>query len=691
MGQDQSRLKNGQAGAAAGSVNGGSGAAALPAAGVAGSQGSAVATVPLAGIEGFQIVRLLPFSPAHAAGLVPYFDIVTSLDHVLLESEGKPALQFFKSYIANHRDQPVCFTVYNLHIRAYRDVYCVPSDAWGGGGLLGCSIEWSRAVACPERCVHVVDVLEGSPAARSGELKANRDYIIGMQTAQESLISLIKNQKDFYSRLEGWHEEQRWTLERKQRFPQEAVEVPHILLFLVYNSENNTVKEVAVEMGTNPEAALGMSVATGLLHIIPSAATAGDAATATALPVMNKFVRVEANRAITSTPEAPPPPTLTPPPAEHAQELQQQQQQQQTADAQAQQSHPGEEVEGSASHSFPPPSPPAEPSAPQEHPPVMNEAQEKLAVDPQRSLDGSVHESVSAPLRAPLSSTQPPLNHVDDSTAAPPPDYHASYPSAPPPPPPPPPPHPQQHMPSHPAYPMPPSIPDNFIPPPRDDYPPSRHETPGDHHYVVPTPPAAAATAAVAVTDSHVPPPPPPQPHTTTAPAATQQKPPHGTSSARSTKNNSFRSALASVEAYEHRPSAAHPAAAPRQQLQLDQHAVLPPQSQSGSFSSPQQHPPHEVAEVAPPVVPPHTEPPVATSTPMRGGHEAAAPSSAPTSSSPPEPQAALAPPPPPPPQHQPPPQAPSAPQHPAFSMTNMPPPLNFPVFPGAALKRQQK
>ncbi|KAG5469523.1 hypothetical protein LSCM1_02746 [Leishmania martiniquensis] len=251
------------------------------------------ACLPLAGIEGFQIVRLLPCSPAHKGGLVPFFDIITAVDHVRLNSKEVQALQFFKSYVANHCNQPVCFTTFNLYTRAYRDVCCVPSGDWGGGGLLGCSIEWTRADACPERCVHVVDVLEGSPAAYSTALQANRDYIIGMQTAQDPLITLIKSQKDFYCRLEAWHDEQRWALERKQRFPYEAVVVPHALLLLVYNSENNTVGEVEVEMGTNPEAALGISVATGLLHIIPSISSAADPASKALPPVMHTFISDE--------------------------------------------------------------------------------------------------------------------------------------------------------------------------------------------------------------------------------------------------------------------------------------------------------------------------------------------------------------------------------------------------------------
>ncbi|GET91993.1 golgi reassembly stacking protein, putative [Leishmania tarentolae] len=287
MGQDHSSTKGGLTeGSATGGANHNMPAGSVPAAPLA-------TPVSLADVEGFQVVRLLPFSPAHKAGFVPFFDIITALDKTLFDAESRQALLFFRSHLESHRDQPVCFTIFSLYSRTYRDVYCVPSDEWGGGGVLGCSIEWIRADACPERCVHIVDVLEGSPAACSTNLTANRDYIIGMQTAQETLITLINCEKDFYSRLEAWHEEQRWALERKQLFPNKGVEVPHVLLFLVYNSEANTVDEVEVEMGTNPDAAIGISVATGLLHIIPSVATCPDLAAGTSLPVMNKFASAE--------------------------------------------------------------------------------------------------------------------------------------------------------------------------------------------------------------------------------------------------------------------------------------------------------------------------------------------------------------------------------------------------------------
>ncbi|KPI88128.1 putative Golgi reassembly stacking protein (GRASP) [Leptomonas seymouri] len=596
MGQDQSRGGDGSAGPTAGQGPGGA------AVGIAGSQGSAVATVPLAGIEGFQVVRLLPYSPAHKAGLVPFFDIITALDHAPLELQGSSALQYFKSYIANHRDRSVCFSVFNLYVRAYRDVYCVPSDAWGGGGLLGCSIEWSRAETCPERCVHVVDILEGSPAADSGEFCANRDYIIGMQTIQEPLISLIKNQKDFYSRVEGWHEEQRWLLERKQRFPSEAVEVPHVLLFLVYNSEENTVREVAVEMGTSPEATLGMSVATGLLHVIPSAVTVGGAATELSLPVMSRFVKLEASRAITSTIENPAPTTPQPPPPYDA--------------PQGQEPHPHYPPQDAYPH-------PEGGSAPQdcshdgESAPVAPVVQDK--------------ELLSATL------SPPPTDAAADSTGAPLDDYPTlTSPPSPPPP---------QTLTSQddrlqvPAPPMPPPPMEGFIPPLRN---------------------AVPATAM--------------------GPSSQALVPPPAAHKAHLAKKSPLLSALASMEAYEH-PSGAgslHSFSGTPSHLRAQQ-PQLQPWTQPPGVNPPaqSQQPPApqsvriEAAEAVPLIISPHTEPPAASNTPLASAHGPSNPPSAPAQ----------------PLQQHPQPES----QRTAFSRTNMPPPLHYPVFPGAALRHPTK
>lgn len=241
--------------------------------------------VELSNIRGFQLVRLLPHSPAHNCGLVSYFDIITALDHMILSEQETHPFSFFRSYIAGHRDTPVCVTVYSLRLRSYRDVSLTPSSAWGGGGLLGCSIEWVEAANAVQKCWHIVEILERSPAAFCPDLHEGRDYILGMQQPDEQLISLLQSQDDFHARLYMWQDLQRSAIEQHMRYPSENIEIPHTLLLLIYDVEENRVKEILVDMGKEPGTPLGIVVATGLLHLIP-AATEEDTA---GLPVMDRF------------------------------------------------------------------------------------------------------------------------------------------------------------------------------------------------------------------------------------------------------------------------------------------------------------------------------------------------------------------------------------------------------------------
>lgn len=258
----------------------------------ASSTNDAGRTNPLTSIAGFQIVRLLPYSPAHRAGLVPYFDIITSIDGNSLCTDAANPFVEFKNYTSCHTNETVCFTVFNLRTRTSRDVHCIPSNNWGGNGLLGCSIEWTRADCCIQYPLHIVDVLEGSPAEHCLELKADRDYIIGMQSAQEQLISLIKGEQDFNNRLEGWREEQYSAKQWLAHYPSEKPPLAMgQLLLLVYNSVNNTVKEVMIDMGNAFASPLGISIAAGLLHLIPCSSD-DQKNDISSLPVMARFIDV---------------------------------------------------------------------------------------------------------------------------------------------------------------------------------------------------------------------------------------------------------------------------------------------------------------------------------------------------------------------------------------------------------------
>lgn len=254
----------------------------------------------LATIQGFQIARVLPNSPAHIAGLIPYFDIITAIDHLPLSTEGS---DFFKSYIKKSVGKAVILTIFNLRIRAYRDVPLTPTDNWGGVGLLGCSIDWTSADRCIQNTWHIVDISSESPAIHNSDFMQQRDYIIGMQPADEQVITMLKDEQDFSQRLEAWR-----ILRTRQ--PNQTAGT---LLFLLFDSVDNAVKEVLLDM--RGKHTLGFDVANGYLHVIP--ATPG----VTKLPVVKKFVVSERpNHAAEALPEASsvlpvralPPPPLQP-------------------------------------------------------------------------------------------------------------------------------------------------------------------------------------------------------------------------------------------------------------------------------------------------------------------------------------------------------------------------------------------
>jgi len=221
--------------------------------------------------QGFQVARVLQGSPAHAAELCPFFDIITAVDGKSLSLE-RP--EFFKEYIRSKKGVDVLFEVFNLRIRAFRDIHLVPNDTWGGAGLLGCSIEWQSAEKALEASWHIVGVHPQSPAALAG-LVADRHYILGMQPPEEHAVSLFKDGGgELQLRLQQW---------RALRSTN-ATTVDSTLLLLVFDAEVNEVKEALVDMGEGDS--FGFDIANGLLHLIATVA-AGQAGAA--LPRITQF------------------------------------------------------------------------------------------------------------------------------------------------------------------------------------------------------------------------------------------------------------------------------------------------------------------------------------------------------------------------------------------------------------------
>ena len=241
----------------------------------------------LAAVEGFQVARVVPRSPAHLAGLVPFFDLITAVDHRPLSGE---AHDFFKSYLQKSSDTALTLTVFNLRVRGYRDVPLTPTLSWGGPGLLGCTIEWTSAERCLQNTWHVLDVFDNSPGSRCPEMAPQRTFILGMQLPSEESLTLLRDEHDFHSRMDSWRQVQTHQAQVHHSVPDDVIS--HVsILYLLYDDKENAVKEVVLPMSEqDPKTGLwrvatsvGLDVANGYLHVIPPSPT-GE------LPVIRKFV-----------------------------------------------------------------------------------------------------------------------------------------------------------------------------------------------------------------------------------------------------------------------------------------------------------------------------------------------------------------------------------------------------------------
>ena len=178
-----------------------------------------------------------------------------------------------------------------------RDVVVVPTSDWGGRGVLGCNVAWETAEHAMENTWRIVQVDQGSAAARLGSsadsnaggggyggLMAQRDHIIGAQTYPHSAdsISLFKDSNDFHQRVEAWRE-------YVQTHTYSGGNHPGILL-LIYDAVDNAVKEIYMntfqQHNGEYDLSLGLDVANGFLHQIPSL-SARDGGS---LPMVKRFV-----------------------------------------------------------------------------------------------------------------------------------------------------------------------------------------------------------------------------------------------------------------------------------------------------------------------------------------------------------------------------------------------------------------
>ncbi|NXM23196.1 GORS1 protein, partial [Ploceus nigricollis] len=182
-------------------------------------------------------------SPAQQGGLEPFFDFIIAIGHTRLNKENN----MLKDLLKANAEKAVKLEVYNIKTMKIREVEVVPSNMWGGQGLLGASVRFCSFQGANEHVWHVLDVEPSSPAALAG-LQPYTDYVVGSD-------QILQESEDFFSLIES-HEGKP-------------------LKLMVYNTEADSIREVVVTPNGawGGEGSLGCGIGYGYLHRIPTQST----------------------------------------------------------------------------------------------------------------------------------------------------------------------------------------------------------------------------------------------------------------------------------------------------------------------------------------------------------------------------------------------------------------------------------
>nr|XP_046227929.1 Golgi reassembly-stacking protein 1-like [Scatophagus argus] len=189
---------------------------------------------------GYHVHGVQEASPALKAGLEPFFDFILSIGNTRLNKES----DLLKDLLKANVEKAVKLEVYNSKTQRVRELEVIPSNMWGGQGLLGASVRFCSFEGASENVWHVLDVEASSPAALAG-LIANNDFIVGAD-------QVLQDSEDFFSLIE--------TNEGKP------------LKLLVYNTQTDQCREVVVTPNGawGGEGSLGCGIGYGYLHRIPT-------------------------------------------------------------------------------------------------------------------------------------------------------------------------------------------------------------------------------------------------------------------------------------------------------------------------------------------------------------------------------------------------------------------------------------
>lgn len=202
--------------------------------------GAQSSPIPGGGTEGYHVLRVQENSPGHKAGLEAFFDFIVSIGNTRLNQDNEILKDLLKANI----EKPIKMLVYSSKTGKVREVELVPSQHWGGQGLLGVSIRFCSFDGANENVWHVLEVQPNSPAAQAG-LQSSTDFIIGADT-------VLHESEDLFTLIE--------THEAKP------------MKLYVYNMELDACREVTITPNSawGGEGSLGCGIGYGYLHRIPT-------------------------------------------------------------------------------------------------------------------------------------------------------------------------------------------------------------------------------------------------------------------------------------------------------------------------------------------------------------------------------------------------------------------------------------
>ncbi|XP_074477620.1 Golgi reassembly-stacking protein 1-like [Sebastes fasciatus] len=204
--------------------------------------------------SGYHVHGVQEDSPALRAGLEPFFDFILSIGNTRLNKES----DLLKDLLKANVEKAVKLEVYNSKTQRVRELEVIPSNMWGGQGLLGASVRFCSFEGANENVWHVLDVEASSPAALAG-LIAHDDFIVGAD-------QVLQDSEDFFSLIEA-----------NEGKP---------LKLLVYNMQTDQCREVVVTPNGawGGEGSLGCGIGYGYLHRIPTRAAPTDTHSKNVLP-----------------------------------------------------------------------------------------------------------------------------------------------------------------------------------------------------------------------------------------------------------------------------------------------------------------------------------------------------------------------------------------------------------------------